>query len=169
MSADFGSASGGDQISGRFSGGRFGRGPGGQDFEINLAPIIDCLTVLIAFVLVGASYLSVGILEAGVATAGAVQSVEDHKSPVQVSITLHEDHSMAVLVTGSVNRAHRISPKGGGWNHDALIDRLAVVKGTWPKLNSVVLTADNDVDYRDVIKSMEITRKAIPIVNLGGF
>ena len=44
-------------------------GSGGQDFELNLASLIDCFTVLITFLLASASFLSVGILDAGVAAA----------------------------------------------------------------------------------------------------
>ena len=37
------------------------------DFELNLAPIIDCFTVLIAFILISASFASINILDAGIA------------------------------------------------------------------------------------------------------
>jgi biopolymer transport protein ExbD len=44
-------------------------GGNSQDADINLAPIIDCFTVLIAFMLVSASFLSIGVLDAGIAAA----------------------------------------------------------------------------------------------------
>ena len=165
MHTDNTSSGAGGSGSGRFS---RRRGGGSQEFELNLAPIIDCMTVLIAFVLVGASYLSVGVLEAGTATAGAVQSVEDPSS-VQLTIELKNDKSIIVNLSGRENRSHRILPRGDKRNYDALTDRLAIVKGEWPALKQVVVSADNTVDYREVVKSMEITRKAVPNVLLGGF
>ena len=38
------------------------------DFDLNLAPIIDCFTVLITFLLISASYISINIIEASVAS-----------------------------------------------------------------------------------------------------
>ncbi|RYZ61531.1 MAG: hypothetical protein EOP09_19835, partial [Proteobacteria bacterium] len=40
-------------------------GAGSLEFDLNLAPIIDCFTVLITFLLVSASFLSVSIFDAG--------------------------------------------------------------------------------------------------------
>lgn len=144
------------------------RSAGGQDFELNLAPIIDCLTVLITFTLVSASYLSVGIIQAEVAAASSAP-VEQSPTDVTLSIELRSDKSIAVKLGGKVKRTHRIDATGGDWNWNALTDHLAFVKSEWPQLQSAVLVADNSVDYREVVKSMEITKKAVPSVLLGGF
>ena len=37
-----------------------------QDFDVNITPIIDSFTVLITFMLASASFLSVGIFDAGI-------------------------------------------------------------------------------------------------------
>jgi biopolymer transport protein ExbD len=47
-----------------------------QDFDLNLAPIIDCITVLIAFILISTSFISIGLLDAGIATETAQQEVK---------------------------------------------------------------------------------------------
>lgn len=150
--------------------GRFGRRfTSSQDFELNLAPIIDCLTVLIAFVLISASYLSIGVLDSGVAASGATQTLATD-SPVSLAIDLRSDHSILVSLSGKVHRDHSIPPgPDGEWNYNSLTDHLAFIKGEWPMLQQAVLMADNGVDYQQVIKSMEITRKAVPSVFLGGF
>ena len=158
-------ATSGGGRSGRF-GGRFS---GGQDFELNLAPIIDCMTVLIAFVLISASYISIGILESGVAAAGATQTTPSD-APVSLALSIHRDHTILVMISGKVHKS-QVIPAGadGQWNYNALTDHLAYVKSEWPQLKQAVLMADNEVDYREVIKSMEVTRKAVPSVFLGGF
>lgn len=150
--------------------GRYGkRFTGGQDFELNLAPIIDCLTVLIAFVLISASYLSIGVLDSGVAASGATQTTSN-SSPVSLAIDLRNDHSILVSLSGKIHRDHSIPPApDGSWDYNALTDHLAFVKSEWPMLQQAVLMADNGVDYQQVVKSMEITRKAVPSVLLGGF
>ncbi len=140
-----------------------------QDFELNLASIIDCFTVLIAFLLVSASFVSIGVLDAEVAASGS-EVTEKEDSPVQLVIDLKSDRSILVYLSGQINRIHRIQAKTRGeWNFDALTDRLAIVKGEWPALKSATLLADNKVAYRDVVKSMEVARLAVPTVNLGGF
>lgn len=63
---------------------------GSQDFDINLAPIIDCFTVLITFMLVSASFLAIGIFDAGVEAAGT--SAANTKPPaVHLELSLQKD------------------------------------------------------------------------------
>lgn len=151
--------------------GRFVRSSGGQsqDFDLNLAPIIDCLTVLITFILVSASYLSVGILESSVASASASPQTEEKQVDEMLSIEIKGDHTILVNLSGKFNHSHLITSDKGDWNYNGLVDQLALVKGESPELQTAVLTADNDVDYRQVVKSMEIAKKAVPSVMLGGF
>jgi biopolymer transport protein TolR len=165
MGSVAGASTGGGRGSGRF-GRRF---TGGQDFELNLAPIIDCMTVLIAFVLISASYISIGVLEAGVAASGATQTTKND-SPVSLALSLRRDHTIMVMLSGKAHRS-QVIPAGadGQWNYNALTDHLAYVKSEWPQLKQAVLMADNEIDYREVVKSMEVTRKAVPSVFLGGF
>jgi biopolymer transport protein ExbD len=141
------------------------------DFELNLASVIDCLVVLIAFVLISASFVSIGILDGEVASTSAEASPAE-KGP-ELAIKLTHDHGIEVTVEGTLQgkqakREYFIREKRSDWNFSGLTDRLAFIKGEWPDLKSAILTADNGVEYKDVIKSMEITRLAVPAVLLGG-
>jgi biopolymer transport protein TolR len=153
--------------------GRFLRSAGGttQDFELNLAPVIDCLTVLITFVLISASYVSVGVLQAEIAVASTTPQTNQKKPDAEMlSVELKEDHSILVRLTGKKNRVSRISPNADrSWNYNALTNTLAVAKNEVPNLTSMVLNADSEVDYREVIKTMELARKTAPSVLLGGY
>jgi biopolymer transport protein ExbD len=146
------------------------------DFELNLASVIDCLVVLIAFVLISASFASVGILEGSVASSAADSKPQEAQTEMVVS--LKKSHDFEVTVVGKKDgkpekRAYVIAGKStketGDWNYSALTDRLAFIKGEWPELKSAVLIADNGIAYRDVVKAMEITRLAVPSILLGGF
>jgi biopolymer transport protein ExbD len=141
------------------------------DFELNLASVIDCLVVLIAFVLISASFASIGILEGSVASSAAEASPKEAETELVVG--LKRGRSFEITVVGKKDgkaekRAYVISPKND-WNYSALTDRLALIKGEWPELKSAVLIAENGVVYRDVVKAMEITRLAVPSIMLGGF
>ncbi|MGZ3709823.1 MAG: biopolymer transporter ExbD, partial [Bdellovibrionota bacterium] len=74
-------------------------GKGSQDFELNIASIIDCFTVLITFLLASASFLSIGIFDAGVA-AGAAESKDSKPPSVQILVELQPDHRLSVKLTG---------------------------------------------------------------------
>lgn len=136
---------------------------GGQDFDLNLAPIIDCFTVLITFLLVSASFLSVGLLDAGVAAAGAQQASNATPPPVNIAIELKAGGSLVIEVTGKAS--HKTTVKELG----ALSKELAALKAKWPAVTAATISADNAVEYKEVVKTMETTRKHLPAVMLGGF
>jgi biopolymer transport protein ExbD len=145
-----------------------GRGSQSQDFELNLASIIDAFTVLIAFMLASASFLSIGILDAGVAAAGATAAAGTPPS-INVTIELAPDSRMVVKTTGKSQASTPITAKSGTWDYDSLTSALGQLKTKYPDVNAVTLVADNVVQYKDVVKAMEVTRKTLPVVLLGGF
>lgn len=148
-----------------------GSGKGGsQDFELNLASIIDCFTVLIAFMLATASFLSIGILDAGIAAAGAESKEQDNPPPIQVTVELKSDRSFLVKTSGKAQQSRTLaSTDGKERDFSALTAELSRLKQEWPAVSALTLSADASVEYTEVIRSMEASRKAIPVVLLGGF
>jgi len=144
-------------------------GPGSQDFDLNLAPIIDCFVVLIAFVLASAAFLSIGILDAGIAAAGAASTSNSTPPPINIVVELKKSHQMEVKVTGKMNRTIPIAATKDAWNYEALTQQLAGLKSSFPAVSAATLQADDAVEYREVVQSMEVVRKTLPAVLLGGF
>ncbi|HLE00950.1 MAG: hypothetical protein A2428_14240 [Bdellovibrionales bacterium RIFOXYC1_FULL_54_43] len=144
------------------------RGGACQDFEINIASIIDAFTVLIAFMLVSASYLSIGILDAGVAAAGIASN---GNTPPSVNVTLEivKGEKLVLKVTGKANNTINIEPKSGAADYVALTDHMKGLKSKWQDMNAVTLLADETVEYKQVVKTMEVLRQSMPVVLLGGF
>ena len=64
-------------------------------------------------------------------------------------------------------RAH--VAKDGAWNMTEMTDKLQALHQQWPTVNAITLTADNSIEYKDVVLTMENIRKTIPVVLLGGF
>jgi biopolymer transport protein ExbD len=155
-------------------GGRKGyRHEGSQDFELNIASIIDCFVVLITFMLASATFLSIGILDAGIAAAGAT-ATPGTPPPVNVVVELKENRDIVVKVTGKQNTTNTFQPRAGkegakDWNYESLTVQLAGVKVNFPSVTGATLMADNKVEYKEVVKSMEVVRKTLPVVLLGGF
>ncbi len=138
-----------------------------QDFELNIASIIDCFVVLIAFVLISTSFFSIGIIDAEVASGGATESAEQVGGLV---IELKADHTILVRSDASAQEV-RITSRDAGktWDFDRLTGTLQALKVKMPELHSAILVADNSVAYRDVMASMEVAKGQVPSVNLGGF
>jgi biopolymer transport protein ExbD len=143
-------------------------GEGSQDFDLNLASIIDCFTVLITFMLASASFLSIGILDAGVAAAGAA-AAPGTPPPVTVTVELAKDNGLAVKVAGKATSTSRHPAREGKWDHEGMTRSLADVKARFPGVTAVTVSADSAVEYRHVVTTMEAARKTLPVVLLGGF
>ncbi|MEO5970262.1 MAG: biopolymer transporter ExbD [Bdellovibrionia bacterium] len=144
-----------------------GRGPS-QDFDLNLAPIIDCFTVLITFMLVSASFISIGILDAGAGAAGQTAS-KDAPPPIIVQLELKEQFGMEIQLSGKATDKITLPAAQGDWDFVGLTRELTNIKTKWPQSDSVILSAANDIEYIHVIKIMEKLRKLTPAVLLGGF
>ena len=145
-----------------------GRGKQSQDFELNIASIIDSLTVLIAFMLVSASFLSIGILDAGVAAAGSVATNAAPPS-INVTVELGQDQKITIKTSGKLNESRAIAGASGQYDLGELTARLGSLKSKWTDLTAVTLTSDESIEYKDVVKVMEALRKSVPVVLLGGF
>lgn len=143
-------------------------GGNSQDFELNLASIIDCFTVLIAFMLASAAFLSIGILDAGVAAAGA-QAAPGTPPAVNVTVELGMAGKLSVKLSGKTTSNTTLEAAAGKADYESLSRSLASVHSKYADVNAVTLTADNNVEYKDVVKAMEQIRKTIPVVLLGGF
>ena len=144
-----------------------GHGPE-QDFEINLAPIVDCFTVLITFILISASFLSIGILEANNGSPG--QSDQNQPPPDEIiQIEVQNQLDIEIKITGKANETIRIPQKNTSLDLERLSQELTVTQQKWPKINSVILKATDDVNYVQIIRSMEAIKVTHPSILLGGY
>lgn len=138
-------------------------GSNGQDVELNLAPILDAFTVLITFMLASASFLVVGILDAGVAAPGK-EAAQDQKPPsITVTAQLRANQTIAINVKGKLQKNIEVTTL------EQLIDQLKTLKGQYSDFEAITLTADNTVSYMQLTQAMDKIRKTIPVVALGGF
>lgn len=148
--------------------GKGGRRSRSMDFDLNLAPIVDCFTVLITFMLVSASFLSIGILDAGVGASG--ESAASQTPPVEiVQVEMQPQFTLEIKLSGQATETIHLGAQNGNWDFDGLTGKLKEVKSRWPQLDFLVLSATNDIEYIHIIKCMEMARKVLPAVVMGGF
>jgi biopolymer transport protein ExbD len=138
------------------------RAAGGMDFELNLAPVIDCMVVLIAFVLISASFLSINILEGSYAHSAASAGAPA-RSTADLMVTLHAGGDVAVQGAGS--RSVRLSAKAGRPDWSALDGALSKAS----RKQVAVISADDRVGYADVAEAMARVARRSPQVVLAGF
>ena len=147
-------------------------GKDSQDFELQLAPIIDAFTVLIAFLLVSASFLSIGILDAGVAAAGKTAK-STTPPPINLSLKLLSNKSLILKVSGKANRSFTIpglrEADQINWNYVELNQQLKSILGKWSSVKALTIEASDQIKYEDVVKTMDSVRETVPVVLLGGF
>ena len=152
-----------------------GGGGGEGDVELNIAPIIDCFTVLIAYMLVSMSYLQLSIFEAGVAATAPADSAPaeppppDAKIPLSFSVSVTEANIMELHLTGGkpeVNETHSIQPLNGAPNTEALAQKVDQMKKAHPDLTEANISATNAIRYRTVIKVIQAIKSVLPKVFL---
>lgn len=148
-----------------------GDGPGAsQDFDINIAPIIDAFVVLIAFMLASASFLAIGFFDAGISANTVAENQDKKPPPVSVEVKLHQDMSIQILVEGKkVKDQHQIKAAKDSWNLESLATRLESIQKQWPSVNALTLEAHDQIAYHDIVRVMEQARKTHPSVLLSGF
>lgn len=127
---------------------------GSHDVELNLAPIIDCLTVLITFMLISASFLSIGILEASVA------SPNSNAKPPEVAAELKLNGQGAELVvSGKISFKHVVTAESLG-------KELTELKSKG--VDQVTFTPSDEVPFESLVQWTDKIRAVIPAVSYGG-
>jgi biopolymer transport protein ExbD len=134
-----------------------------QDVELNLAPIIDCFTVLVTFLLATSTFLSIGTLDAGIA-ASSENVIEKNTEPVVlVTINLDKNQNYKLKISGKIEQQNIFQ------NKEELITKLKEIKNKFPKTENLNLSADNEVPYKKIIEAMEDLKKVYPSIVLSGF
>lgn len=145
-----------------------GRGAVAQDFDLNIAPIIDCFVVLISFMLASAAFISIGLLDAGIAAGGA-QAASQTPPPISITIELKSGAAFVVKVSGKETSQQAVAAAKGERDLVGLTQVLERVKSRWPQITAATLQAENTTEYKEIILTMEAVRKTLPAVMLGGF
>lgn len=139
-----------------------------QDFDLNIAPIIDCFTVLIAYLLISASFVSMGFFDVGVSTTSEVTAAADTKPPEEfMSVALGQGNSLTIHLRGPETRAVAISPRGGARDYAGLVATVKEVRAKWPSLSEASVSADPEVGYGEIIRTIETLKKEISKVYVG--
>lgn len=139
-----------------------------QEVDLNLAPILDCFVVLIAFMLASAAFLAIGSLDAGIAAAGK-KSTNKTPPPINITVSMKSNYTIELKVKGKQNNTFQFAAKNGSWNYPELSQQLENLRKRWPTVQAATLEANDKIEYSEIVRTMEMTRKSMPVVLLGGF
>lgn len=144
-----------------------------QDIDLNLAPIIDCFTVLITYLLVTASFLTLTSVDVSVSATGtaAASAPSSEPPPMTMSIELKVGGEMEIQIRGGLeNRklSYLVPAETGAWNMALLNSRLLQIQKKWPTLTDVNVTAEPTIIYKDIVSILHKIQSVMPKVYISG-
>ncbi len=133
------------------------------DFEVNLIPFIDLLSVSICFLLITAVWLNVGSMNVKQAVGGQAQE-DTKKSPlVWIRMSAQGDLDLEVqqssLVPASLRKL-RVAQQDKKVNYDGLEKALSSLKQVEPSLNTGLIQPTASTSYEDIIDVMDKLKKS---------
>lgn len=130
------------------------------NFELNILPVLDILSVLICFLLLTAVWMQLGTLDTKQAlgdnsTAGA-------KNPPSLWVTLQKDGTVQLSlrdVPQAKNLEDSIAKTTAGVNWSTLESKIQALRNKWPDLKTSIVRPEARASYGDVIRIMDQLKK----------
>ena len=133
------------------------------DAELNLAPIIDCFTVLIIYLLVSASFLTVVSLDTGIAVFRRDRAASSSDTTV-LELRVLDGGRLLFRLPGVLAPPRALLEPLDGTG--ALPRRLDQLLRAVPTLGEVAIGAAPSVPYADVVRTVELTKRYVAKVYL---
>jgi biopolymer transport protein ExbD len=133
------------------------------NFELNLVPCIDLLSVLISFLLLTAVWVNIGAMNVKQAMGDASQE-ENKPNPPSVWVTFDStgDVTLALKDVKGVSspKEVRISNIGARVDIESLAEMAVSLKQQNPELKTAMIMPSQNTKYQDMIGVMDQLRKA---------
>ncbi|MGZ3773370.1 MAG: ExbD/TolR family protein [Pseudobdellovibrionaceae bacterium] len=127
------------------------------NFEINILPILDILSVLICFLLLTAVWIQIGTIDTRQAI-GDNSTVDAKKNPPSLWITVKNQGSIELSMRDLPNKKtfeEQIKASGTNVNWAVLEQKLQSLRTQWPDLKTGIVRPDAEASYGDVIRIMD--------------
>ncbi len=126
------------------------------NFELNIMPVLDILSVLICFLLLTAVWIQIGTIDTRQAIGD--NSVAGAKNPPSLWITVNTQGAVQLSLRdlpGAKTHEEQIRSAGRGVNWAVLEQKLQALKAKWPDLKTGVVRPEAQASYGDVIRIMD--------------
>ena len=138
--------------------------PKGKDlnFELNLIPIFDILSVCICFLLMTVAWIQVGSMD--VKQAMESEAHDSEESAPAVWATMSKDGKVVLALKNTQALPRKIMDmtipgSKGGIRWDLVEGRLSVLQKYGPILRTGLIMPDSSVAYEDIVRLMDEMKK----------
>ncbi len=131
------------------------------NFDLNLVPVIDLMSVLITFLLISAVWTQVSMIQLGASFASPKDpNTEVITPPPLEDLVLRLDIKATgyVLYVGKDVRA--IPMLNGDYDKEALAADLDKVKQMYPDKGGIKMAIENEIKYEHVVSAMDLGLRA---------
>jgi len=152
-----------------------GGGGGDGEVELNITPIIDCFTVLIAYLLVSMSFISLSIIDAGVAATAPPsdtpppETVPPPDPPLTFAISVQEGNKLELKLTGGKENLNLVTPieaLADGPDVNTLKTKVEEIHQLHPDLKEANISADAAIKYKTIMKVISTVKAQLAKVFL---
>lgn len=126
------------------------------NFELNILPILDILSVLICFLLLTAVWVQIGTLDTRQAIGDNTTTAG--KNPPSIWVTVEKDGALTLSLRDIPNKGNiesQIPGNRSGVNWESLSTKLQALRTQWPDLKTGIVRPSPRTPYKDVIKLMD--------------
>ncbi len=137
-----------------------GSGKRNSNFEVNLVPFIDLMSVLITFLLITAVWTQVSMIKLGSSLYAKQNTDEVDKPPPKSEVPLRVDVKDAghIIVIGT--KRIDVPKKGADYDIETLVMQLMQIKQVYPEKVDAVVTVDEHLKYDFLIQGMDALLQA---------
>ncbi len=128
------------------------------NFELNLLPIFDILSVCICFLLMTVVWIEVASMNAS-QSVGAAQGPTDKKESLTVKATDSGELEIQVMNVKDKS-SYKVTSTRGEMNWDKLEQVLAQIHTTHPQLITGIIAPSEKFEYGNLIRVMDEFKKA---------
>ncbi|MES2801523.1 MAG: biopolymer transporter ExbD [Bdellovibrionota bacterium] len=131
------------------------------NFDLNLVPVIDLMSVLITFLLISAVWTQVSMIQLGASFASPKDPNQEVITPPPLEdLVLRLDIKATgyVLYVGKDVRA--IPMSNGEYDKEALEADLNKVKQMYPDKGGIKMAIENEIKYEHVVSAMDLGLRA---------
>lgn len=132
-----------------------------KNFDLNLVPFIDLMSVLITFLLISAVWTQVSMIQLGASFASPKDPNQEVITPPPLEdLVLRLDIRATgyVLYVGKDVRA--IPMLNGEYDKEALAADLDKVKQMYPDKGGIKMAIENEIKYEHVVAAMDLGLRA---------
>ena len=131
-----------------------------SNFELNLVPFIDLMSVLITFLLISAVWTQVSMIQLGASFAAPQNDDTEVKPPPMEDLVLRLDIKEAGYVLWVGKDIRKIPMINGLYDKAALLADLSKIKQMYPDKPGLKMAIEDQIAYDHVVNAMDIGLQA---------